>query len=513
MERIFHPHPFDNPSTGLERGRAGPNLPPSRGRLLGRVRAALYERDLAGKTLLVAVSGGPDSLALLHALYILRDELGLNLRGAHLNHKLRGADSDADAEFAAGTFKQLGIPFASDSADVAAYRSRHKLSLEDAARRVRHAFLAAAAERHDAEAVALGHTADDQAETVLMHIIRGSGLDGLRGMSTVDRRTIDGKRVALFRPLLGTRRAETQAYCRALGITPRVDASNSSPEFLRNRIRLELLPLLEQMNPSVRDALLRLSANAVEDSDYIRAQADEVRSEAAQVNDGGAVRLDTIALGRQHAAVRSCVLRRAIQAAGGEVTRSHILDMLRLIGGAPGKNLHLPGGLTFVTGYGEAYVGSADAVEEALAPLPAIQGEHALAAPGETRVEGWRIRAAVISDIDGRSFLPGRLHPNPPSVGERVSITEMLDMDCAGDALRVRRRLAGDRFQPLGMEQPKSLREFMIDARIPRRWRDGLPLVVSERGIVCVPRWRIAHWARVTEATKNILRLEVTLDR
>ena len=517
MERIFHPHPFDNPSTGLEQGRAGSNLPTSalskeKG-LSGRVRAALYERALAGSTLLVAVSGGPDSLALLHALYGLRDEFGLNLRGAHLNHELRGTDSDADAEFAARVFRQLGIPFTAGSADVAAYRSRHKLSLEDAARRVRYAFLAGAAERHDADAVTLGHTADDQAETVLMHIIRGSGLNGLRGMSAVDTRAIDGKPITLFRPLLGARRSETQAYCRAFGLEPRVDASNSSTEFLRNRIRLELLPLLERMNPSVRDALLRLSANAVEDNDYIGAQADEVRSEAVQVSDGGVVRLDTVALGRQHAAIQSRVLRRVVEEAGGEVTRRHILDMLGLIGGAPGKNLHLSGGLTFVTGYGAAYIGSAGAVEEVLAPLPVICGEFPVTVPGEMRVGGWRIKASVIDGIDGRSFLPDRPRPNPPLEGERISITEMLDMGCVGDALRVRRRLPGDRFQPLGMEQPKSLREFMIDARIPRRWRDGLPLVVSERGIVCVPGWRVAHWARVTEATKNVLRLEVTLDR
>ena len=147
-----------------------------------RVASALGKHELRGKRLLVAVSGGPDSLALLHALWQLRDEHELRLYGAHLNHGLRGAESDADAEFTADTFKRLEIPFTLDSADVAAYRTQHKLSLEDAARQVRYAFLSVAAAEHAADAIALGHTADDQAETVLMHIIRGSGLDGLRGM-------------------------------------------------------------------------------------------------------------------------------------------------------------------------------------------------------------------------------------------------------------------------------------------------------------------------------------------
>ena len=241
-----------------------------------RVASALGKHELRGKRLLVAVSGGPDSLALLHALWQLRDEHELRLYGAHLNHGLRGAESDADAEFTADTFKRLEIPFTLDSADVAAYRTQHKLSLEDAARQVRYAFLSVAAAEHAADAITLGHTADDQAETVLMHIIRGSGLDGLRGMQTLDTRHIAGKPATLFRPLLGARRSETQAYCRALGLSPRIDASNQSPEFLRNHIRMELVPLLEQTNPSIHAALLRLAANATQDSDYIRAKADEV---------------------------------------------------------------------------------------------------------------------------------------------------------------------------------------------------------------------------------------------
>lgn len=472
-----------------------------------RVAAAVRERALQGRTLLVAVSGGPDSLALLHILHSLRDEFGLKLHGAHLNHMLRGAESDGDAEFAADTFRRLGIPATSHSADVAAYRGEHKISLEDAARRVRYAFLANAAARHNADAIALGHTADDQAETALMHIIRGSGLNGLRGMGALDERAIDGKRVNLFRPLLSARRSETQAYCRALGVEPRIDSSNSSLEFLRNRIRMELLPLLEQMNPSVRDALLRLSANAVQDSAYIDVQADAAWSDVAQVSGSGVVRLDAAALGRQHAAIQSRILRRAIETTGGEVTQRHILDMLGLVGGAPGKRLRLSGGLTFVTGYEEAYVGTTDAVESALAQLPPIRRAFSVSVPGEIRVNGWRIRAEI--DIDGREALSNLTRPNPHPQGEAVIVAEMLDADCVGDRLWVRGRLPGDRFQPLGMEQSKSLREFMIDARVPRQWRDGLPLVVSERGIVCVPGWRIAHWARVTDATRRTLRLEV----
>ncbi len=484
-----------------------------------RVGAALIERELRAKTLLVAVSGGPDSLALLHALCQLRDEHGLRLAGAHLNHRLRGAESDADAEFTAKMFARLSIPYTLESADVAAYRRKHGLSLEDAARRVRYTFLAATAARHDAHAVALGHTADDQAETVLMHIIRGSGLTGLRGMQTLDHRNINGDTVAIFRPLLGVSRSQTQAYCHALGLHPRMDASNLSAEFTRNRIRLELLPLLEQFNPSIREALIRLAGNTTQDSDYIMAQVDDAWRETARLTQaaGGAaignmITLDTLALSRRHAAIRRYTLRRAVEAVAGSaahISQRNILDMMRLTAAPPGKSLNLPNGLLFHTGYGAAYIGRADAIAAALPPLPALRGEHPLAIPGDARIGRWRISASITANAPGQDDLKQE-RPAHPAYPGQFRVSETLDLDCVGKELRLRARLPGDRFQPLGMSQPKSLRDFMVDARIPRRWRDGLPLVVSERGIVCVPGWRIAHWARVNDATKRLLNLNLT---
>ncbi len=482
-----------------------------------RVSGNLGEYGLAGRKLLVAVSGGPDSMALLHALWRLSDEHRLTLYGAHLNHLLRGEESDADAKFVADTFRRLGIDYTLDSSDVAEYRRRHRLSLEDAARRVRYAFLVDAASKHGADAIALGHTADDQAETVLMHIIRGSGLDGLRGMQALDRRQVNSKSMTLFRPLLGISRAETQAYCDALDLQPRIDVSNSSPEFLRNRIRLELVPLLEQLNPSIQSALIRLAKNATQDSEFIRERSDEVWRDVTrlkQTADGEALILDTLRLVEEHPAIQSVVLRRGIITVGGEAAQRHVLDMMRLMGGAPGKTLNLPGNLTFATDYAKTLIGSADAVEAMLSTLPKMQGEYAVAVPGETEAGGWLVRASVQRYGDGSAVMDayrkesdsGSGHPGKSTTGDAM------DLDRVGGGLRIRGRRKGDRFQPLGMEQSKSLREFMIDARIPRRWRDGLPLLVSERGIVCVPGWRIAHWARVTDETRRVLRLSVTYD-
>ena len=467
--------------------------------------AALTACDMRGKTLLVAVSGGGDSLALLYALHQAQAEFDLRLCGAHLNHTLRGAESDADAAFVAAAFRRLGIPYTLQRADVAAYRRAHRLSLEDAARRMRYAFLADAAARHAAHAVAVAHTADDQAETLLMNIIRGSGIDGLRGMQPLDRLAIDAADLTLFRPLLGVTRAQTYAYCAALGLQPRQDASNLSLEHTRNRIRIELMPLLERFNPAARDALLRLARNAAEDADYIRAQTNAVWQDVAHQSDAGdgVIALNTQAFARQHPAVQSRLLRRAIHAVKGSadgISRRNILDMRRLIDGPAGRTLHLPDGILFAVGYDEAHIGNSVSVTAALSPLPPICGEYPLAVPGETRIPGWRISASVCAaDACG-------------AIAESDGFSETLDLDSVGEALRLRRRRPGDRFQPLGMAQSKKLQDFMVDERIPRRWRDGVPLLVSRYGIACVAGWRIAHWARITHATKRRLHLNFRRD-
>ena len=496
---------------------------PDKSPLLSSLSAALAACDMRGKTVLVAVSGGGDSLALLYALYNLRPDFDLQLRGAHLNHNLRAAASHADAAFVQDTFRQLNIPCHIHSADVAAYRRARSLSLEDAARRLRYRFLAGAAIRHKADAVAVAHTADDQAETLLMHIIRGSGLTGLRGMQPLERLTIANSELTLFRPLLDVTRAQTYAYCAALGLQPRHDETNLSLEHTRNRIRHELLPLIERVNPAARAALLRLARNAAEDAAYIQQQAHAAWREIARQSDSGIIALDAPALARQHPAIQSRILRRAAQAALGnshaiELSRAHILAMRQMLTGPAGKTLPLPGGVLFATGYGEVRIGQADAVKATLR-LPPIAGEFPLAIPGETHVGGWRITAAVCDNAD-RSHASSSVEDalcasasssvNNAAASASSAASETLDLDRLGGALHLRARHPGDRFQPLGMTHSKKLQDFMVDERIPRETRDSIPLLVSNKGIACVIGYRIAHWARVRQDTRRRLHLRFT---
>ena len=481
-------------------------------RVHSEVEAALRDSFAGAASLVVAVSGGPDSMALLHALLHLRGRLGLSLRGAHLDHGLRGDAGAADAAFAANAFDSAGIPCAVEKADVAAHRAAHRLSLEQAAREVRYAFLARVYREHGADAVALGHTADDQAETILMHVVRGSGLTGLRGMEARSTRRVDGAEVRFVRPLLAVTRADTEAYCRALGLRPRMDESNRSPDFTRNRVRAELLPLLEELNPSVRDALLRLSTTAARELSYLDGEVDRLWQDAAEVGQDR-VALDRRTIGRLPTALRAHALRRAVAAVKGDLDGVHLRhadDMMRLLKGPAGRAIDLPGGLRFHVGYDEAIVARADAD---LCPLPRFEGEHALTAMGETRVGGWRIAVRLVDrpadDALRRSGDGGAgdTAGGPPA----VSLARMSRRAVEG-GLVLRTRRPGDRFRPLGAPGHKKLQDFMVDAKIPASWRDRVPLVVTPRGIAWVVGWRIAEWSRVTPEDRQVVEISLRAD-
>ena len=457
---------------------------------------AMEQSGLApGNLLIVAVSGGPDSLALLHTLYHLREDLHLSLHGAHLDHGLRGDASKSDALFVAEAFRRLGIAFTLEEADVPSFRKKHRLSLEEAAREVRYDFLARVCLEQGAHAVALGHTSDDQAETILMHIVRGTGLTGLRGMETVTHRAFSGSEVVLVRPMLSLSRSETAHYCRVLKLEPRQDESNLSRELTRNQIRMELVPLLETYNPAIRDALVRLSRSAAQEIAYMEGEIDEIWHKTVH-QDQGRVSVNRETFRPLAQALQNHLLRRVILTAKGDlkdVEQIHIDDMVRLMAGPAGRSLDLPGGIRFSVSYYEATLATS---ESDLRPLPPLGGQHTLKIPGETLIPGWLITADVVEQE--------RDTENHPSAH-----TAHLSYDIVGEQLWVRPRRPGDRFQPLGMSQPKKLQDFMVDSKIPRPWRDRVPLVESPRGIIWVVGWRVAEWAKVRDKEAPRLKLRL----
>lgn len=460
-----------------------------------RVSGFIRRHHLAPRgKLVVAVSGGPDSVCLLHILNQLKDGLKVSLHAAHLNHMLRGLDSDADAAYVTDLCAHLGVPVTVERRDVAAYQAEQRLSLEEAARQVRYTFLQEVAASLGTDRVAVAHTADDQAETILLHLVRGSGLRGMRGMQPVSAwKTANGKELVVVRPLLETSRTETEAYCSTNRLEPRYDVSNVSPAFLRNRLRHELLPLLAEYNPSIKETLLRTALLMDDDYAFIEEQADSLRAEIARQERSHLV-LDRARFSRLHPSLQRHLLRRSVEQFLGnlrDVEAVHIERMMDCLVGPAGKCVSLPGGLVLTTEYGRAVLGYDS---ETSCPLPPLEGSPTIKVPGETEFPGWRVRASLSSA--------------KASLSEDDPWRTCFDFDKLGPVIEVRARRRGDRFQPLGQEQPHKLQDFMVNARIPRRWRDNVPLVVSGEDIVWVAGWRIADPPKVTPQTRRVLCLE-----
>ena len=444
------------------------------------------------KPLVVAVSGGQDSVCLLHVLFRLKDELGVELHVAHLDHQFRGVASRADARYVTSLAHRLGTQVTIERRDVQSYHAKRGASLEESAREVRYAFLAEVAGSIGAGCVVVGHTLNDHVETVLMHIVRGTGTTGLRGLQPLNRWQTDSGSLTVVRPLLGVSRQETAEYCRQHRLRPRIDASNFSLSPLRNRIRHQLLPLLTDYNPRIVDALSRMAHIADDDLSLL----DElgVRSWQETVQRQG----DTFILDRSGflglaAGLQRNFLRRAIGELLGslkDVEARHIEGLLAGLALPMGSHLSLPGGLLFSVDYDRYLLGFDQSL---LCPFPELTGEFALEIPGNTTLPGWRVEATIITPEEMQK--------------ERDNFTAYFRCDKVDDGLLVRSRQRGDRFQPLGMEQIKKLGEFMIDARIPRAWRQRVPIVCSPRHIIWVVGWRIDDRVRVTAATSEVLRL------
>ena len=471
----------------------------------------------SGQTVVVGVSGGPDSVCLVHILAKAQQALGTRLHIAHLNHQLRGLEADTDAEYVSDLASSLGIPATIDRQDVAAYRRRRKCSLEEAARELRRAFLARVAGEVDASRIALGHTRDDQVETVLMHILRGTGTAGLRGLAPYAPLAYDRQRMSLrvpissgrsnlsvLRPLLDITREETTSYCQEHKLAPRFDSSNRSLSFFRNRLRLQLLPLLRQHSPGVDRALLRLADIAGEDNAFIAGQARDLWRELARQEN------DTISLDRKQmaglpVALQRQLLRAAVLELAGDtrdIEATHIEAARSLLNKPVGKRVSLPHGLLCQGGYDKLVIarlppiiaGAAEQSQLPPSPFPPLPGDFRLGVPGDTAVAGWKVVASMVRD-----------RGCPDKDG---AFSAHFDAQRTGTDLLVRRRRPGDRFQPLGMNMPKKLQEFMIDARIPRSWRECIPIVCSPQQIIWVVGWRIDDRVKTTGASREILRLE-----
>lgn len=450
-----------------------------------------------GDHVLAGVSGGADSVALLTALQRLGPTFGVTLTAAHFNHGTRAGESDRDEAFVRDLCQTRGVPLLTGSLGMA--RRAAGFSVEDFLRRERYAFFEAASRQAGAHRIALGHHRGDQAETVLMNVIRGSGVGGLAGIPPVR----DGGH--LIRPLIDCSPREISEFCRKEGLPFITDSSNADERFLRNRVRRSLLPELERLfNPSIADSLCRLADVARQEDEYMNAEA-RLALGALQREPSG-MSIPVGGLSAIHPALRRrVVLEIARDLAGPDcaVGLEHVQAVLDLAFGArPGGSLDLPGKLLVRRSYGRLEFvrgGTPDRRtrgEQAGEGLPGAF-RVAVPVPGTIRIEplGLRMR-----------FREMRRPPSSPSATAR---TAYLDLERVCGPLVVRSASPGDRIQPLGMKGSRKLSRLFIDEKIPRHRRNRLPLLADDVSVLWVPGLRLSERARVDGGTRRVLKAEI----
>ena len=482
-----------------------------------------------GQPLLVGFSGGPDSLCLLAFL----TRLQYPVTAAHFDHQLRG-DSALDVDRARALADRLGVGFVCGAADVTAIARAQGLSIEDAARRARYRFLFEQARAAGARAVAVGHTADDQVETVLLHLLRGAGLDGLTGMAPGALLPGWDSEIRLVRPLLGLWRAETRACCTALGLTPLEDSTNNDLSFLRNRLRLDMIPRLEELNPQFKRRIWTMARSLAEDR-AVLSQTVEQAWQACSIGSGSGWRAFSRAAWMEWLpGVQAGLLRKAVQELiGFEQTAwenlapqpgvqpgerqlsaevlARGLDFVR--NPTRSRQVHLAAGLRLVLEGNTLYV----AARRASLPdpgWPQLTSAAALdwflpesLAVGPDRLAGgWVLRAEL---CDGESAAQARL----AAVHNADPFQAYLDLDRLQPVLQVCPAQPGVRFHPLGMDgRSQKLSDVFVNARIAARARAAWPLVFSGTDLAWIPGLQISHLFRLTEDTQRAahLRLEFT---
>lgn len=514
----------------------------------------------AGDGIVVALSGGPDSVCLLKSLCMLREELSLgDITAAHINHGLRGDDSDGDEEYARRLAEELGAGFMSRRYDVEALADEMGVGTEEAGRRVRYGFFEEVRRQVGARRVAVAHNLDDQAETVMMRIMRGTGTRGLSGIPYV-------RDSIIIRPLLDVSRRDIEAFCREQGLEPRIDKTNLEPVYNRNKIRLELLPLMEKtFNPEVKSALVRLSNQASEDEDCLEAMAEK---EAAGRWNAKEKSLELAGFRRLHRAVGKRVLFNCIRRLGltYNVSAIHVEKLMELIenaGADSPKSADLVQGWTARIVYNKVWFSQQEKIRqpetrkkadrEAGRNPETTDGFAASHCEESERTGGTRENSAAgtdgaiefpygeleaagrvsltlgdrmvrltlsgdsrTADLPGSSgdFAARGSFPEEPGAEpeDRASVLyrARLDYDILkslGHAV-IRTRRPGDRFAPRGMKGSKKIQDVMTDRKIPKAERDRIPLIMVEGRAMSVGS-EVGASCPLSVQTERILMVEI----
>ena len=465
--------------------------------LIEQVKNTVKARQLLknGDKVLTCVSGGPDSMALLYLMRELQKDYKIKLAVAHLDHMLRGRQSAGDAAFVKKTAIGLSIPVITEKKDVKRIAGSRRMSAEEAAREVRYDFYRRAAKKTGANKIATGHNADDQAETVLMRFLKGSGSRGLSGIP-YKRRLGD---VWVIRPLLDVTRRDIENYLKKRKLPSRVDASNFKAIYLRNRLRHNLIPLLEKkFNPRIRENLKSIAKNLGDESDYLDAAAQKICKRLARKSKG------TVGIGMQpllrcHVALQRLVVRQVINSLKGDLKRieyRHWGEIEALLSRKDSSIVDLPGGIKVRKDRGRLIFSKGRICQN---PPHGLKKIAKLNIPGEATLPGLAVtvRAEIVASAP--AFRKG----------EKKKRTEYINADSIRLPLRIRTRHKGDRIKPLGMTSFKKLHDVFVDEKIPRETRDRVPLILSGNRILWAAGVKLSEDCRVNKNTGRIVKLTV----
>jgi len=478
--------------------------------MIKKVREYIHRHGMFqdGDRIVVGVSGGPDSMALLKILDRLKEELGITLVVAHLNHGLRGRDADDEAEWVRHRAYELGLPFFQKKVDITLLSNQAGLSVEDAARQERYAFFFQLLKDLPADKIAVGHHFHDQAETVLLNFLRGTGSRGLRGILPVRDRV-------LIRPLLPVRKDEILAYLKNEKVEYREDGSNRSPIFLRNRIRHDLIPHLKLYNCRIEEGLHGLAETMRLENDFLESQSTAVLEHWEIDLTAGEINVNLNDFNHLHEAIQRRIIKSILESNSGNlngIAASHVGAVMRLIReGHVGQRLSLPFRTEVQRRYDEITFmkriyrpASEEQNTQVIAsdhnPFEGLTSD-AFSYPVFSTSEELEIKET--GNLLRFSLMKGRVQDlTAPNVAH-------VDYDKVAFPLIIRNMRPGDRFQPLGMKGTKKLKSYFIDRKVPREIRKKIPLLIDRQCILWIAGMTISEKVKVTESTRMVLKIEI----
>ena len=445
-----------------------------------------------GDKVVVAVSGGPDSTCLLYMLNESKEELGITLVGAHLNHCLREGDADKDEEYAKKTCESLNIDFYSKKVDVHRISEQKNISCEMAGREARYEFFKELTIKLNANKVALAHNANDQAETILMRIMRGTGIEGMVGIKPV-------RDKIYVRPILQLSRKEIEKYCEVNNINPRIDKSNLEKNYARNKVRLDLIPYIEEnFNNDIIKTLNRLSDIVKNDNDYLQSISDKEYKKHCEIGEQRVIINKKAFL--QHEAIVSRIIRSALLAVNHNLynfEKIHITNIIELQKHETGKTIMLPQNIIVENCYGDMHIYIHIKSNE-INETNETNDKYSLNINEKNFI--YPLNKVVQFDIKSKLQI---------TEVKRNDYIKYFDYDKIEEPITLRYRKDGDRFMPLGMKGNKKLKDLFMDLKIPKVKRNEIPLICFGDDIAWVVGYRVSEKFKISKDTKNVLQIRI----